>query len=83
MGLQTFDKKNDVDSLEYEAPDGGWGWIVAIGVAALFVSNETCFTTSVLNRYIQACKITYAVRDIDAVLFISGMLKIALRDIPG
>jgi hypothetical protein len=40
MGLKIFDKKRGVGSQEFEAPDGGWGWIVAIGVAALFVSSD-------------------------------------------
>jgi hypothetical protein len=40
MGLQRFEKKSGVDFQEFEAPDGGWGWIVAIGVAALFVSSD-------------------------------------------
>jgi hypothetical protein len=44
MELQTFEKKSGVDSQEFEAPDGGWGWIVAIGVAALFVSSANLFS---------------------------------------
>lgn len=44
MGLKVFEKKSGVDSQEVEAPDGGWGWIVAIGVAALFVSSDYLFS---------------------------------------
>jgi hypothetical protein len=40
MGLPDFNKRRRIDSQEFEAPDGGWGWIVAVGVAALFVSKQ-------------------------------------------
>jgi hypothetical protein len=43
MGLPDFRKKKGVDCEEYEAPDGGWGWMVAVGVAALFVSNNISY----------------------------------------
>jgi hypothetical protein len=43
MGLPDFRKNKGIDCEEYEAPDGGWGWMVAVGVAALFVSNNSSY----------------------------------------
>jgi hypothetical protein len=43
MGLPDFEKKKEIDYEEFEAPDGGWGWMVAVGVAALFVSNTISY----------------------------------------
>jgi hypothetical protein len=54
MVQPDFEKKKEIDCEESEAPDGGWGWMVAIGVAALFVSN----TISYFNT--QAAEISLA-----------------------
>jgi hypothetical protein len=43
MGLPDFKKRKGIACEEYEAPEGGWGWVVAVGVAALFVSNNISY----------------------------------------
>ena len=46
MGLSDCSKKKGINYEEFEAPDGGWGWMVAVGVAALFVSNKISYFDS-------------------------------------
>jgi hypothetical protein len=43
MGRQSTVKEHSNYSrvCEMEAPEGGWGWIVACGLAVLFVSIKT------------------------------------------
>jgi hypothetical protein len=42
MGRQSIVKEDsNYDAIcEMEAPEGGWGWIAAFGVAVMFVSME-------------------------------------------
>ena len=44
----TVNKESDKFENEFEIPDGGWGWMVAIGLTVICVNNQCMKILNVL-----------------------------------